>query len=159
MPPTKVIYKSVLGGEAAADSQDEDHDVIFTIASDDDDDGDDDYGDGEQDNDRGRAPFEMESAPPMEQSSYSFSDDDFSEQLFDWKYPWLPSLTVTAAFTAPVLLGNAWMFYDLMGAWFFATPFALHLVLALCAARHFVSGRLTALNSPASRIFTSVASL
>ena len=154
--PTQAIYKPVSGGEA----QDENGVVIFTIDSLDDNMNAEPC--DEEDHDPSAAKrdgsFEMETVHPMEISSYSFSDDDLSEQLFGWRDPWLPSVTVTLMGTAPVLLGNVWMFYDLTGSWFFSTPFVFHLIVMLCAARHLVSVKLTLLRSPGSRIFTSVAS-
>lgn len=172
MPPTRAIYKPVSGGEDSADGQEgrENDVVIFTIDGfDDDDDDDDNLASGEHyddhyDHDRlrknGMLAFEMEAAQqPMDVSSHSFSDDDFSEQLFGWKDPWLPSIAIALLFTTPVLLGNACMFHELTGAWFFATPFVLHLILVLSAARHFVATKLTALSTFKSRMFTSVASL
>jgi hypothetical protein len=106
-----------------------------------------------------RVAFEMENGNQMDISAYSFSDDDLSEQLFGWKDPWLPSILISLTLTTPILLGNAFLFYTLTGAAFFATPFLLHWTLIICTARHLVSAKLTNLNSTASRIFSSVVSL
>lgn len=164
--PIKAIYKPVSNGDA---SQDENDVVIFTIDGFHDGECDDlaehnnDHAEDDSDHDPsavGRnGKFEIEGVQPMDISVYSFSDDDLSEQLFGWKDPWLPSIAITLLFTTPILLGNVWMMYDLLGALFTVTPFATHLVFALCVARHVVSAKLAQLNSPSSRILTSAASL
>jgi hypothetical protein len=161
--PIRAIYKPVSDGEAAPDDNDV---VIFTI------DGfhEGDYGGDDQvaeedqsDHDPAAAVrngiFEIEGVQPMDVSSYSLSDDDLSEQLFGWKDPWLPSIAITLIFTAPILLGNVWLLYDLLGALFIATPFVVHLIVALCVARHAVSAKLALLSSPKSRTITSASSL
>ena len=93
---------------------------------------------------------------PMEISSSSF-DDDFSEQLFGWKDPWLPTVLLILLLVVPVQVATIGIFYGLLGAWFAATPFALHLVIVLCTARHLTGSKLPVLQGSASRIYTSVA--
>jgi hypothetical protein len=157
--PTKAIYKPV-----SDDENDENDVIIFEIDGFDDDDGltgangstEDDayYMSGSNDDVRAGDIIQ-----PMDISSHSFSDEDFTEHLFGWQEPWFPSILVTLFLVVPVLLGNVWAFYDIFGAWFVSTLFSVHLFIALCTARHLVGSKLSTLASRRSRICTSIASL
>lgn len=156
--PIKAIYKPV-SGNVDDDEQDA---VIFEIDGFDEDHAEEAASSTEDFRINGADDNEMirkGDVQPMEISSHSFSDDDFTEHLFRFQDPWVPSVLVTLCLVVPVLLGNIWTFHDLFGAWFVSTLFALHLLFALCTARHFVGSKLSVLTSRPSRVYTSIAAL
>lgn len=137
--PSKVIYKPVTEG-----------DVVFTVE------GDDSNGDSLENE---TTTIENLQLQPMEISEHSF-DDDFSENLFNWKDPWFPSMLVTLCLIIPIGLASFTFFVHLLSTWFVGLLILLHLLLILWTARHMAGcKRLSQIESPFSRILTSVVCL
>jgi hypothetical protein len=87
-------------------------------------------------------------------------DNDYRQRLLTWQDPC--TILLILILQVPVLLGNVWLFYNLIGAWFIATPFALHLLIMLVTVRHFVSKQEEQENKSffaLSRMWTSLAGI
>lgn len=151
--PMKAIYKPV-NGELEDDC--DDNVVVFEI-----DDGravspNQGSEDGYENHIQTVIPLEIDGITrPMEISTSSF-DEDYTENLFGWKDPWFPAVLISLIMMVPVLIGYTVLFRDILGVWFAADLFALHLLLSIIKMRHLVTAPLATLESPCSRIFTSI---
>lgn len=140
-------YKPVLSN---VQEEDEDADGIFTIDDDDDD---------ERNSVMEEGNAHME---PMEIESGTFEDAEGAGSygqdgpLFTWTEPWVASVTITLGVVTPILLGNIWTFYHLVGRIWATTPFCLHLLISLATARSLIP---TTPDKLPSRILSSVAPL
>jgi hypothetical protein len=104
------------------------------------------------DDDADDSPVNAKHVNAMEiQSSESFNgndDDDENNETDtdsdeDYSFTWPDTCTIALILLlqVPVLLGSIWMFYNLLGAWFVATPFALHLFAVMLGTTRGYFGR------------------
>ena len=154
---TKVIYKPVSGGEQRNESS-----VVFTIDESADEASGSHHSLGSSgsaddiDDDLMIQQFSSNGNLQHMEISNSF-DDDFTEHMFGFKDPWLPSVLITLGISTPLLTWNAYFFANLVGTFMVTIPFVFHLLVLLWTAKYLVNcSRLSDLQSPRTRLATSV---
>jgi hypothetical protein len=75
-------------------------------------------------------------AMEMTHDSSFDNEEHFTIHMFGWKDPWLPSVGITLCLETPLLLGAIYCTIHVLGVWFAAVPFSLHLLVRLLTTRY-----------------------